>query len=90
VGELDGLDDFETMGLKGEALVEDGTEVEEFGDLGDGEGAARERRWVGDSWKTTILDLREEIVKRLRSQEVWEEWMRPYMEERVWVMRVMV
>ena len=38
VGELDGLDDFVTMGLKGEALVEDGTEVEEFGDLGDGEG----------------------------------------------------
>ena len=31
MGELDGLDDFETMGLKGEALVEDGTEVEEFG-----------------------------------------------------------
>ena len=38
VGELDGLDDFVTMGLKGEALVEDGTEVEKFGDLGDGEG----------------------------------------------------
>ena len=38
VGELDGLDDFVTMGLKGEALVEDGTEVEEFRDLGDGEG----------------------------------------------------
>ncbi len=38
VGELDGLDDFVTMGLEGEALVEDGTEVEKFGDLGDGEG----------------------------------------------------
>jgi hypothetical protein len=38
VGELDDLDDFVTMGLKGEALVEDGTEVEKFGDLGDGEG----------------------------------------------------
>ncbi len=37
VGELDGLDDFVTVGLKGEALVEDGTEVEKFGDLGDGE-----------------------------------------------------
>ncbi len=35
VGELDGLDDFVTMGLKGEALVEDGTEVEKFGDLSD-------------------------------------------------------
>ena len=38
VGELDGLDDFVTMGLKGETLVEDGAEVEKFGDLGDGEG----------------------------------------------------
>ncbi len=38
VAELDGLDDFVTIGLKGEALVEDGTEVEKFGDLGDGEG----------------------------------------------------
>ena len=38
VGELDGLDDFVTMTLKGEALVEDGAEVEKFGDLGDGEG----------------------------------------------------
>jgi hypothetical protein len=38
VGELGGLDDFVTMGLKGEALVEEGTEVEKFGDLGDGEG----------------------------------------------------
>ena len=38
VGELDGLDDFVTMGLKGESLVEDGTEVEKFGDLGDCEG----------------------------------------------------
>ncbi len=47
----------------------------------------RSRRWVGDSWKTTILDLREEIVRRLRSQEVWEEWNRPRMEERVWDMR---
>jgi hypothetical protein len=81
VGELDGLDDFVTMGLKGETLVEDGTEVEKFGDLGDGEGGAscgggttgapleRDVGW-GVSWKTTILDLREEIVKWLRSQEV--------------------
>ena len=38
VGELDGLDDFVTMGLKGEALVEDGAEVEKFGDFDDGEG----------------------------------------------------
>ena len=38
VGELDGLDDFVTMGLKGEALVEDGTEVEKFGDFDDDEG----------------------------------------------------
>ena len=38
VGELGGLDDFVTMGLKGESLVEDGTEVEKFGDLDDGEG----------------------------------------------------
>ncbi len=38
VNELTGLDDFVTMGLKGESLVEDGTEVGEFGDLGDGEG----------------------------------------------------
>jgi len=38
MGELDGLDDFVTMGLKGEVLVEDGTETEKFGDLGDGEG----------------------------------------------------
>jgi hypothetical protein len=38
VGELDVLDDFITMGLKGEALVEEGAEVEKFGDLGDGEG----------------------------------------------------
>ncbi len=38
VGELDGLDDFVTVGLKGEALVEDGTEVKKFWDLGDGEG----------------------------------------------------
>jgi hypothetical protein len=33
VGELDVLDDFVTMGLKGEAMVEDGAEVEKFGDL---------------------------------------------------------
>jgi hypothetical protein len=38
VCELDDLDDFVTMGLKGETLVEDGVEVENFGDLGDGEG----------------------------------------------------
>ena len=38
VGELDGLDNFVTVGLKGEALVEDGAEVEEFGNFGDGEG----------------------------------------------------
>ena len=38
VNELDGLDDFVTMGLKGEALVEDGAEVEKFGDFDDGEG----------------------------------------------------
>ena len=38
VGELDGLDNFVTVGLKGEALVEDGAEVEKFGDFGDGEG----------------------------------------------------
>ena len=37
VGELDGLDNFVTVGLKGETLVEDGTEVEKFGDFGDGE-----------------------------------------------------
>ena len=37
-GELDVLNDFVTMGLKGETLVDDGTEVGEFGDLGDGEG----------------------------------------------------
>ena len=38
MGKLDVRDDFDTMGLKGEALVEDGAEVEKFGDLGDGEG----------------------------------------------------
>ena len=38
VGELDGLDDFVTIGLKGEAVVEDGAEVEKFGDFDDGEG----------------------------------------------------
>ena len=38
VGELDVLDDFVTMGLKGEALVEDGAEVEKFGDFDDDEG----------------------------------------------------
>jgi hypothetical protein len=38
VGELDDFDDFVTMGLKGEASVEDDAEVEKFGDLGDGEG----------------------------------------------------
>jgi hypothetical protein len=37
MGELDGLNDFVTMRLKGEALVEDGTKVEKFGDLGDSE-----------------------------------------------------
>ena len=31
VGELDGLDNFVTVGLKGESLIEDGAEVEEFG-----------------------------------------------------------
>ena len=38
MGKLDGRDDFVTMGLKGEALVKDGTEVEKFGDFDDGEG----------------------------------------------------
>ena len=37
VNELDVLDDFVTVGLKGEALVEDGAKIGEFGDLGDGE-----------------------------------------------------
>ena len=38
VGTLDDLDDFVTMGLEGEVLVEDGAEVEKFGDFDDGEG----------------------------------------------------
>ena len=38
MGKFDGRDDFVTMGLKGEALVEDGAEVEKFGDFDDGEG----------------------------------------------------
>ncbi len=38
VGELDDLNDFVTVGLKGEVLIEDGVEVEKFGDLGDGDG----------------------------------------------------
>jgi hypothetical protein len=38
VGELDDFDDFVTMGLEGEVLVEDGAEVEKFGDFDDGEG----------------------------------------------------
>ncbi len=37
-GYIDVLDDFVTMGLKGEALVEDGVEVEKLGDFDDGEG----------------------------------------------------
>jgi hypothetical protein len=37
VGELDGLDDFVTVGLESEVLVEDGAKIGEFGDLGDGE-----------------------------------------------------
>ena len=37
VSELDDLDDFVTVGLKGEALVENGAKIGEFGDLGDGE-----------------------------------------------------
>ena len=38
VGELDDLNDFVTVGLKGEVLIEEGVEVEKFGDLGDGDG----------------------------------------------------
>jgi hypothetical protein len=38
VGELDGFHDFVTIGLEGEALVEDGVEVEKFGNFEDGEG----------------------------------------------------
>jgi len=37
VSEFDGLDDFVTVGLEGEVLVEDGDKIGEFGDLGDGE-----------------------------------------------------
>ena len=37
VSEFDGLDDFVTVGLKGEAMVENGAKIGEFGDLGDGE-----------------------------------------------------
>ena len=37
VSEFDGLDDFVTVGLKGEALVENSAKIGEFGDLGDGE-----------------------------------------------------
>ncbi len=48
VGELDGLHDLVTMGLKGEALVEDGVEVEKFGDLGDGEGRGVGREVTGE------------------------------------------
>jgi hypothetical protein len=36
------------MGLKGEALVEDGAEVEKFGDLGDGEGRGVRREVTGE------------------------------------------
>ncbi len=38
VGELDDFHDFVTMGLEGESLVEDGTEVEKFGDFDVDEG----------------------------------------------------
>ena len=48
VGELNGLDDFVTMGLKGEALVEGGDEVEEFGSLGDSEGRGVRREVTGE------------------------------------------
>ncbi len=48
MGELDDRDDFVTMGLKGEALVEDGAEVEKFGDLGDGEGRGVWREVTGE------------------------------------------
>ena len=37
VGELDGFDDFVAVGLESEFVVEDGAEVGEFGDFGDGE-----------------------------------------------------
>ena len=67
------------MGLEGESAIEDGAEVGELGDFGDWERGGgrgevhgrvrRSRRCVGVSWKTTILDLREEIVRRLRSDE---------------------
>jgi hypothetical protein len=46
--ELDDLDDFVTMGLKGETLVEDGAETEKFGDLGDGEGRGVRREVTGE------------------------------------------
>jgi hypothetical protein len=56
MGELDDRDDFVTMGLKGETLVEDGAEVEKFGDLGDGEGRGVRREVTGEDPRMCCTD----------------------------------
>ena len=38
MGEFDGQDDLVTVGLEGESVIEDGVEVGELEDFGDGEG----------------------------------------------------
>ncbi len=38
MGEFDGGDDLITVGLEGKSVIEDGTEVGELEDFGDGEG----------------------------------------------------
>ncbi len=58
MGKLDGRDDFVTMGLKGEALVKDGTEVEKFGDLSDGEGRGVRREVTGEDPRVCCMEDR--------------------------------
>ena len=48
VGELDGSDDFVAVGLESEFTVEDGIEVGEFGDFGDGETVRVEGEMSGE------------------------------------------
>ena len=52
VGELDGFDDFVSVGLESEFAVENDAEVGEFGDFGDGETVGVEGEVFGEETRT--------------------------------------
>jgi hypothetical protein len=58
VGEFDGRNDLGSVGLEGKSVIEDGTEVGELEDFGDGEGGRCRGKVPGkDSWSCETLSM---------------------------------